>query len=316
MDAQDEGTVEQSPEEKIADMMFGKEAPQDAQDEPEIDDLDEAEEPEELEASEDEEGEEEPEYVEIEIDGEVLQVPPKYKDYFMRQQDYTQKTQEVAAERKTVEAIQAQVQAEQAKYQFLESVQDEMQQAESLKAQIDQVRQYKREQIDNLDAKDLFKIDAQIEEWQTSLNAIGQSLNTKQQEFQQAQQQSLQELLDKSTEALRSRIPNWGEQTQKQVRDFALSNGFTEQELNSVYDPRYVEVLWKASQYDTLKKGAAVAVKKVQDAPTIKAKARKRQMDPITAKKLNTRKVIKSANKSDADKARAAGDYLADRFGF
>lgn len=312
MDAQPE---ERSVEDRIAD-YFGPEEEPEQQAEPEVEEVEEVEATEETEGEEPEQKAEEdegPGFVEMEIDGQLYEIPEQLKDHILRQQDYTQKTQELSAQRKEAEAIRAAVQQEQAKYQFLESVQDEMQQAEMLKAQIDQVQQYRREQIDSLDYKDLIKLDSHRDELQAQLNALGQSLQTKQQEFQQAQQQSITELLDKSTEALKSKIPNWGEETQKQVRDFAIQKGFSEEELNSVYDPRYVEVLWEASQYRKLKEGAGAAVKKVQDAPAIKPKARK-PMPKEVGDKLNLRKKMKAKNATNDAKANALGNYIADKF--
>ena len=107
----------QTAEEKIADMMFGPEhqgdpePQQEAAEEP-IDQEVEAEAQEEenveQDASEEVSG---PEFVELEIDGQLYEVPKSLEGHLMRDKDYTQKTQEVAAERKTVEAIQAQVKA-------------------------------------------------------------------------------------------------------------------------------------------------------------------------------------------------------------
>ncbi len=315
MEADNEAVEPQSAEDKIADMMFGPEHqgdPETAEEPIEQEAEAEAQEEENVEQEASEEVSE-PEFVELEIDGQLYEVPKSLEGHLMRDKDYTQKTQEVAAERKTVEAIQAQVKAEQEKYQFLESVQEELQQGENLKAQIAQIQQYKRDNIDSLDAKDMFKLDAHREELQTQLDAIGQSLQTKQGEFQQAQEQSLQELLDKSTEVLRSKIPNWGEEAQKQVRDFGLSAGFTEAELNTVYDPRYVEILYKASQYDQLQKGKGAAIKKVQDAPSIKPKARN-PMPKKVGDKLNLRKKMKAQNTDQTAKGKALGSYIADRF--
>ena len=315
----DNEAVEQTPQEKIADMMFGPEhqgepeAPQEAAEEPIEEEAQAEGQEEENEPQEAAEEPSEPEFVEIEIDGQLYEVPKNLEGHLMRDKDYTQKTQEVAATRKTVEAIQAQVKAEQEKYQFLESVQEELQQGENLKAQIAQIQQYKRDNIDALDAKDMFKLDAHREELQTQLDAIGQSLQTKQGEFQQAQEQSLKELLDKSTEVLRSKIPNWGEESQKQVRDFGLSAGFTEAELNQVYDPRYVEILYKASQYDLLQQGKGAAIKKVQAAPAIKPKARN-PMPKSVGDKLNLRKKMKAQNVSQDAKGKALGAHIAERF--
>ena len=268
------------------------------------------------EAESDEAGEEAqtPEVVEMEIDGTLYEIPVALKDHVLRQQDYTTKTQEVANQRKAVEVQLGAVDQLKNQYAFAQNIWDDVKKAEALASNVDQYRQYLRENIESLGSSDIEKIRFQIEEAELEKTKITASLSTKQQEFQQAQEQSHQELLTKGTEVLKSKIPEWGESHQLQVREYALSNGFTEQEIASVVDPRQVEVLWKARQYDSLKEGVAPAVKKVQAAPSIKPKSRN-PMPQKTQDMLNLRKKLKSQTKSDKDKGEAFGDFLSGRFG-
>lgn len=308
----EEDTTVGSVEERMADKIFGPEAddyePYDDEALPE-DEEDEA--PEEEQEEEVEEPEEE--YVEIEIDGELVQVPEKYKDYFLRQQDYTQKTQEVAAQRKELEVRYGQVENKWKEFEFAESIQGDVLKAQQLDSQAQQYHDYLRANIDNLSSTEIEKIRFAIDEARRDRDQIVQSVQGKQQQFQQAQEQSLQELLKKGTEVLKAKIPGWNEQHQRQVRDFALSHGFTEEEVGRVLDPREVEVLWKASQYDALQKGKPAAVRKVKEAPTIKPKSRNPMPDDVK-QKLNLRKKLKSG-RSDKDKADYIREDIADRLG-
>jgi len=140
------------------------------------------------------------------------------------------------------------------------------------------------------------------------------SITGKQAEHQQAQQQSHEELLKKGTEVLTQKIPNWGKESQEKLKDYAVSLGFSEAQVNSLVDPIQVETLWKASQYDALQEGKTAAVKKVQTAPTIKPKSRN-PMPKEVGDKLNLRKKMKS-NQTNKAKANALGDHLANKFGF
>jgi broad specificity polyphosphatase/5'/3'-nucleotidase SurE len=270
---------------------------------------------EEVEAKDDDEEQEseEPETVEMEIDGQLYEVPAQLKDHFLRQQDYTVKTQEVAEQRKAIEVQRGDVERVKAQYDFAQSVQPDMMKAEQLEQQAEQAHQYLRDNIDSLSSTDIEKIRLAIEDARNERTKIVDSLQTKTQEFQQAQEQSRKELLKKGTEVLRSKIPNWGESHARQVRDYAVANGFTEQEVMSVVDPRQVEVLWKASQYDTLQQGKTAAVKKVQDAPTIKAKSRN-PMPKETQKALNLRKKLKNPNLSPKQKAKLMEQDFAERW--
>jgi len=89
---------------------------------------------------------------------------------------------------------------------------------------------------------------------------------------QQAEQQaSLQNHLRQESEKLVSLIPELstpqGDAVRKQIRDYAKSVGWTDQELSSVYDSRAVVSLYKAMKYEQLQKSKPELTKKLQAAP-------------------------------------------------
>ncbi len=268
----------------------------------------------ELESTEDESADDaEPEFVEIEYEGQLYEVPTSLKDALLRQSDYTTKTQEVAAQRKEVEVLHGQLQQQRQQFEFAESIQADVLKAQQLEQTANQYHEYLRSNIDNLSSTDIEKLRLAIEDSRRERDQIVQSVYGKTQEFQQAQEQSIMELLNKGTEVLRSKIPQWGESHQKQVRDYGLSLGFTEQELSHVLDPRQVEVLWKASQYDNLQKGKTAAVKVAQEAPTIKPKSR----DPMpkdVRQKLDLKNKLKSKNISTRDKQNLVAQDIGSRW--
>ena len=78
--------------------------------------------------------------------------------------------------------------------------------------------------------------------------------------------------LSQEAERLKAALPELadevkGEVMRKEIKDFARSIGFTEQELAQVYDHRAVLALYKAMQYEKLMKGKPAAQKKVSEAP-------------------------------------------------
>ena len=307
-------------QEKVADMLFGA-AAEEPEEQPVAEIVEEAveaaeDEPEETEYEPDpkpvEEGEES-ELVEFEWDGQLYEAPPALKDAVMRQQDYTQKTQALANDRKSIEVLQGQLETTQKQYEFAQSIQSDVIKAQQLEDQAEQWHQYLKDNIDSLSSTDIEKVRLGIEDARRERDQIVNSVQSKQQEFQQASEQSIEELRNKGTEVLRQRIPGWGKEGQDQVRSYALQSGFTEQEIASVLDPRQVEVLWKASQYDALQEGKAAAVQKVKQAPSIKPKSRN-PMPQETQDKLNLRKKLKNPRKSNADKAALIGDNIAKRF--
>lgn len=310
--AETEALVEDALADEAADFLFGKD---DYEPDPKpVVEGDESEEVEAVEETEETpEADDTPEFVEVEYGDKLYEVPTELKDALMMQSDYTSKTQEVANQRKEVEVQLGTIAQRAAQFEFAQSMQPDVLKAQQLEQTADQWHQYMRENIDQLSSTDIEKIRLQVEDARSQRDAIIQTVTTKQNEFQQAQEQSHQELLNKGTEVLRQKIPGWGEEQQKQVRDYALSHGFTEAEIGQVVDPRQVETLWKAAQYDSLKSGAAPAVKKVSQAPTIKPKSRN-PMDKATGDKLNLRKKLKSTKLTDSQKAQAIGDDIASKF--
>lgn len=296
--------------ESVADFLFGSE-PEDQDDyEPNPEPVVEGDEADPEEVAEETE-EESTGFVEVEYDGQLYEVPENLKDALLRQQDYTTKTQEVSTQRKEVEVQLGALEQQAHNFQFAESLQGDVLKVQQLESQAEQLHSYLRENIDTLSSTEIEKIRFGVEDARRQREELVQSIQGKTTEFQQAQEQFRQELLNKGTEVLRQKIPGWGAEQQIQIRDFALSNGFTEAEINMVVDPRQVEVLYKAAQYDALKSGVTPAVKKVQEAPTIKPKAR----DPKTGKFVKQQKLQKAlkSNLSAPDKARLIGDDIASR---
>lgn len=307
-----EETPESSVEDRIAAHFGFDDEEGEEPDEPESE-----EEPDEPEAAAEDDGDEEPDepaLEEIEIDGELYEVPTKLKEAFMRASDYTQKTQSLSAERKQYEVLANQLDTAQKQHEFVSSIANELFQVQKLDSDIQAYREYMKANIDSLSGQDLEKIRFQIEESRLQKDALTQAVQTKYSEFQQAQEQSLKELRDKSTEVLRGKIPNWSESLEKEITDYGRSLGFTENQIAIArLDPRQMELVHKALAYDKLQQGKAQAVKKAKEAPAIKPKSRNPMPDNVK-RKLNFKKNMQRA-KSEKDKARLIEDDLTRMFG-
>lgn len=309
----------QAAEEAVADMLFGpEEAPTEEVEQPteevelEAESDDDIAEGDEREVKPVEEGEDS-DLVEVEFDGQLIEAPKAVAEALMRQADYTKKTQEVAEQRKQAEILQGELKQREAQFQFAESIQGDVLKAQQLEATANQYHEYLRNNIDNLSSTDIEKLRLGIDDARRERDQLVEQVKGKQATFQQAQEQSTVELLNKGTEILRSKIPGWGEEHQRAVREFALNVGYTEAEVAQVVDPRHAEVLWMASQYKSLQQGKVAAIKKVQSAPTIKPKARNPMPNEVKDK-LNLRKKLKSEKLTNHDKASLIGDSIADKF--
>lgn len=239
-----------------------------------------------------------PEYVEVELDGRQYQVPPELKEAFIRQADYTRKTQEIAAQRQLVEHQMAQFRAAQVNQEFQASIQPQLQEL----AQIDaQLAQYAKLDWRAVDPNDRTLHMLEMNNLEKLRAAKAQELNVKQQEHSQKAQETLKKLQADAHGVLKSRIPGWSESTAKETRDWALSNGFTSEEVSSIYDPRHAEVLWKAAQYDKARANAKPAVVQAKAVRPTSANPMPQQVKD----KLNFRKVVSKTAPNSPERKQA-----------
>jgi hypothetical protein len=183
--------------------------------------------------------------------------------------DYTKKSQAVAEERKAVEAERQRI--EEARYlrdQYAERLQvieqmlnqqPEGENLESLKesdpigyaiAYTDQQR--RKEQLAQVQAERQRIIEQQMQERQEQLGQVIQ-----------AEARKLAEAIPEYAD------PQKGDVTKRELREFGLKLGFSEQELAGIYDSRQVLTLYKAMQYDKLQSSKPGITKRVNEAPKV-----------------------------------------------
>ena len=248
-----------------------------------------------------EEVEEKPRY-RVKIDNEELEVDlDELIQGYSRTSDYTRKTQTLAEQRKAVEAERARIdEAAKLRDTYAERLQV-----------IEQMLTQPEEDISGLKDTDpigyAVKMAEKVER-EKQLNAVREERQKVLAQQQADQQQRLSQHLAQESERLKAAIPDLadevkGEVVRKEIRSFAKSIGFSDQELSQVYDHRAVLTLYKAMQYDKLQKGKPAVAKKVADAP--------KTMKPGTATQSNpdaeaTKKLMgqlrKTGKKGDAAK--------------
>lgn len=292
-----EDTPEGAPEDEIEAVDAEEESPDDSDSEGDLED--------------DEPDVDELRFIEIEIGGKKYEVPEELKDGYLLQADYTRKTQSLSDYRKEVELQQKQLETTQKEHEFIQEIQPEINNLGYLNAQIQQIENDLQMNLSTLTSEDLFRRKIEVDGLKEKATALKTELEAKYGEFQKAQEQSYTELLNKGAEILKETIPDWTADKQKELREFALAQGFNEQEVNSIIDPRHVRVLWAASQYERLQQAAPQAAEKVTT--KIKEKARN-PMPKETRRKLDNRKKLKSKNVSDKAKADIIGEEAADWF--
>jgi hypothetical protein len=180
--------------------------------------------------------------------------------------DYTKKSQALAEQRKAIEAERG----------HLEQVKQERQAyAQKLQA-LDSflTQQNQGVDLDVLKETDPIGYAVAVAEQSQREKQLAVVRNEQQRiaQQQQAEQQSqLQNHLRQESEKLVSLIPELatpqGDAVRKQIRDYAKSVGWSDQELSSVYDSRAVHTLYKAMKYEQLQKSKPELNKKLQSAP-------------------------------------------------
>jgi transposase-like protein len=140
---------------------------------------------------------------------------------------------------------------------------------------------------------------------------IHQSIQGKRNEFMQGQEKSLNELRTKAMEVVAKTIPGWSEKVKADIATHAKQDGYTEQELGNIFDPRHARTLWKAMQYDKLSEKARAVVKASPVAKTVPSNT----MTPQTKATLNFRKAVTTHKPNSPEFKQALQDRIAAKFG-
>jgi hypothetical protein len=226
------------------------------------------EQPEELQETDEVEYEDEPKpRYKVKASGEEVEVElDELIKGYQQGTDYTKKSQALAEQRKAVEAERG----------HLEQVKQERQAyAQKLQALDSFLTQQNRGvDLDVLKETDPIGYAVAVAEQSQREKQLAVVRNEQQriaQQQQAEQQATLQNHLRQESEKLVSLIPELatpqGDAVRKQIRDYAKSVGWTDQELSSVYDSRAVNTLYKAMKYEQLQKSKPELNKKLQSAP-------------------------------------------------
>ena len=224
-------------------------------------------EPEEMEASEEVQEQEEPPRYRVRVDNEEVEVTlDELMKGYSRTSDYTKKTQTLAEQRKAVEAERGRIE-EAAKLR--DAYAQRLQMVEQVLASAPEENLAELKETDPIGYA--VKI-AERSEREKQLAAVRQERLKLEQQRQAEQQERLRTQIASEADKLRSAIPDMadevkGEVLRKEIRDFAKSIGFSEQELAQVYDHRAVVTLYNAMQWQKLQSQKVSATKKVAEAP-------------------------------------------------
>ena len=253
----------------------------------------------ELSESEDiQENSEEPIYT-VTIDGTNFEVTQdELIQGYQRNADYTRKTQELAAEKQQssdfVERSKKDVEAKLAKL-------DQLNQAASAQLQ----QEYAQVDFEKLYDEDPVEA-ARMEHKMRKKN---EQLQQVQQQTQQLQMEEFNKYLQEQQKQLTIKLPELnhpqnGLQFKKQMRDYLSSQGFNDQEIDSVYDHRYVMLVRDAMSYRNLQAAKPQIKKKAINAPKIVkgGVSKSKGQQAAEAKRQQLSRLKKSGKVADAAK--------------
>jgi hypothetical protein len=208
----------------------------------------------------------EPQRFRVKVDNEELEVDlDELIKGYSRTSDYTKKTQTLAEQRKAVES-------ERTKIDEAAKLRDTY--AQRLQV-IEQMLTQPTEDLTALKDNDpvgyAIKV-AENMEREKQLQAVRAERESVQARQVAENQERLKSHIAQEAERLRSAIPDFsdevkGEVIRKEIRDYAKSVGWSDQELSQVYDHRAVLTLYRAMQFDKLQKSKPAVQKRVAEAP-------------------------------------------------
>ena len=272
----------------------------------------EADEAEEESEETDEEAEEELLYA-VKVDGGEQEVTlDELMKGYSRQSDYTKKTQELAEGRKAIGQLYSQYNSE------IGALQQERQQYVGALSQVVQNSLSGLEQYNNIDWETLRQDDPieylskrdELSQMQSQLQANQAQMQQAQAQHAQAEQQQRgqrhQQVAEYHLTQLEEKLPEWKDPDQKtkiwnEAREYALGQGYSDNEFDNLIDHRHLLILRKASMYDALQ-NSDVKSKKLKNKPKV-VRAGSPRGKQATDKKQRTVKMKRLRNTGHVDDA-------------
>lgn len=245
---------------------------------------------------------------ELEWEGAKYQVPTKLKDAFMRNDDYTRKTQELAEQRKSLDHVRELSQQRALDSAFGESIAAEQQQISVIDAYLSQASKLDWSQMST---DQMLRHKVEIDNIKEQRALLKGAIDGKRDDFTKQVNARIVEMRGKSRELASKSIQGFSEQTESEMRKFAIAEGLAEPEVDNVLlDPRSYKIIWKAMQFDKVQSGTS----RVDTATKVlKPGAAGERMPAKTAANLNFNKAMKSATNS-SQKARVIEERLSGIF--
>lgn len=184
------------------------------------------------------------ELFDIELDGETLKVPGKFRDAFMKSADYTQKTQAAAEERRQIAEERKQI-------ELRSQATNEELEARGVLFQIDnQLQQMQQRDWQRFHAEDPMGANAEwmrFQQLKEARSAISGKLEESQQNRLKDVTADYEKRLDETAAFAQKDIKGWTPQLDNEIHSFAMKDlGLSLEEIKSSLNPRFYKGLYLA----------------------------------------------------------------------
>lgn len=191
--------------------------------------------------------------VTVKVDGKTMQVPLREAvEGYQRQSDYSRNIVAIKQEKQRLDLERAQMkQALDAAIPILQS---------QVEVEPDWAAIHRDDPINYPILRDQWR------DRQEKLNAMRYEQARLQQAQQEQEMAARQKLVEEGGKYLAQTFKEWADPEKRQtatreLRSYGVKQGFTDEELGQVYDPRYVVILEKARRYDALQSNRPKPVK-------------------------------------------------------
>jgi len=229
---------------------------------------------------------------------------------YSRHSDYTKKTQQISEERKQIE-------------QMAQAFQQELQNTQNVREQyVNQIGQYVQQSLQGLQRfagvdwarlkeEDPIEYVTRRDEFREEQNRIGMMQQQQQRAIQENERQAKHmhsAQLQEETQRLAEIVPEWTDDKKRpelagQMREFARSSGYSDEEIDSVIDHRAIGVLLKAAKYDALTAGDLKKKRVKRNPKLVRAGSKKdKSTKSKTKRKAQMNRLAETGSYKDAAK--------------
>lgn len=305
--------LEDTPEEESEPTEDVEESTEETQDES-SDEVSEEESEEESEDDSDEESdvdeeEKEPSSYVVKVDGQDIEVSlDELIKGYSRQSDYTKKTQEIAEQRKEAQAL-----IEQAQHEMYQTQQFRQQYIDAASAVVQQQYGKLNDLVNNTDWERLKVEDreeyltkkSEVSDLQYSLQAEQERIQSAMEQAQYEQNEAQRKIAVQERQKLEAIIPEWKNQEfrqkiGKELTEFAVSQGFTKEEMSQLTDHRSLLILMQAKAFQELKKAQNTGKAKIAKAKPklVKSGVGKKKNEEAKSKKTAQMKRLRETGRA------------------